>query len=100
MSSWALAIANERWWQYTKCYTRCSNNRGRYLELNAYWYLSLGLAILSANVDPEEADKANQGLYHVCTNYLSAEFVQYVVDNVNPTLASIHDFMERWLANV
>ena len=42
MSSWALAIANERWYQYTKCYTRCSNNRGRYLELNAYWYLSLG----------------------------------------------------------
>ena len=56
--------------------------------------------MLSANVNPEEADKESQGLYCVCSNFLSSELVQYVVDNASPTLANLHNFMERWLANV
>ena len=76
LADWARQIANRQWAQYAKCYMRCSNNRGRYFKINAYWYLSLGLMQLSVNVDPKEKRTNKKGLYRVCTKYLSAELIQ------------------------
>ena len=50
----AHMIAHERYQQYREWTWRCSNDRGRFLKLQAYEHFAQGLLILSTHLDLAE----------------------------------------------
>ena len=50
----ANMIAHERYQQYREWIWRCSNNRARFIELQAYEQFAQGLLILSTHLDHAE----------------------------------------------
>ena len=66
-------ISSARFAQYAQWIDRCSNNRARMLELQAYSHFAHGLLVLATHLDPAEQDHADANVYRYCSNAVIAD---------------------------
>jgi hypothetical protein len=95
VAGWACDVATDRATQYAMWTDRCSNNRGRMLELRAYVFLSLGLLQVAAALTDEP-----RGYTRYANNGVLAELVAIATSLAHPMSATKCDSLERWMENV
>jgi len=81
-------IAHERYQQYREWTWRCSNNRARFLELQADEHFAQGLLILSTHLDPAERSHELAREDRYCSNCVNAELVYVALPMIRPSCAN------------
>ena len=95
----AHMIAHERYQQYREWTWRCSNNRARLLDLQAYEHFAQGLLIISTYLDPAERSHELAHEYRYCSNCVIAKLVDFAIQIVRPSCANRCDLLDRWSEN-
>ena len=105
-----LAIANERFRQYTAYCFRQSTSRGRLLTIMAYQHLANGCLALATAIDPDEpcapnhpkatrSERDGPWTWRYCDNQRIAELLRLGCAFAHPELSNRCDLAERWWEN-
>ena len=78
----AHMIVHERYQKYREWTRRCTNNRARFLELQAYERFAQGLLILSTHLDPAERSQELAHESRCCRNCVIVELVEFALPMV------------------